>query len=42
VGKALQPEDLCVTLGYFIPGAVPAHMKVFFVPSLEGYIWSFP
>jgi len=42
VGKALPPEDLCVTLGYFIPGAVPAHMKVFFVPSLEGYIWSFP
>jgi geranylgeranyl reductase family protein len=42
VGKALPPEDLCVTFGYFIPGAFPAHMKVFFVPSLEGYIWSFP
>jgi geranylgeranyl reductase family protein len=41
-GKPLAPEDLCVTLGYFIPGAVPAHMKIFFVPSLEGYIWSFP
>jgi geranylgeranyl reductase family protein len=42
VGRALPPEDLCVTLGYFIPGATSEHMKVFFVPSLEGYIWSFP
>ena len=42
VGKALRPEDLCVTLGYFIPGDSPAHMKIFFVPDLEGYIWSFP
>ena len=23
VGKALRPEDLCVTLGYFVPGDVP-------------------
>ena len=42
VGKPLASEDLCVTFGYFIPGASPAHMKIFFVPSLEGYIWSFP
>ena len=42
VGIALRPEDLSVTLGYFIPGKVPPHMKIFFVPSFEGYIWSFP
>jgi geranylgeranyl reductase family protein len=42
VGKALQPDDLCVTLGYFIPGDAPPHMKIFFVPSLQGYLWSFP
>jgi geranylgeranyl reductase family protein len=42
VATALQPEDLAVTLGYFIPGSVPAHMKVYFVPAFEGYIWSFP
>src|SRR5881296_1929185 len=42
VGTALQPEDLCVTLGYFIPGTFPAHMKIYFVPEFEGYIWSFP
>jgi geranylgeranyl reductase family protein len=41
-GVGLGPEDLCVTLGYFIPGSFPAHMKIFFVPSFEGYIWSFP
>ena len=42
VGTALQPEDLAVTLGYFIPGHVPPQMKIFFVPEFEGYIWSFP
>lgn len=42
VGHPLQSGDLCVTLGYFIPGSFPAHMKIFFVPSFEGYIWSFP
>ena len=42
VGVALQPEELCVTLGYFIPGTVSSHMKIYFVPSFEGYIWSFP
>jgi len=41
-GHGLKPEDLCVTLGYFINGSFPAHMKIFFVPSFEGYIWSFP
>jgi geranylgeranyl reductase family protein len=42
VGTPLQPEDLAVTLGYFIPGSVPQQMKIYFVPEFEGYIWSFP
>ncbi len=42
VSTGLTPEDLSVTLGYFIPGTVSSHMKVFFVPDFEGYIWSFP
>jgi geranylgeranyl reductase family protein len=42
VSVGLQPEDLCVTLGYFIPGRFPPHMKIYFVPEFEGYIWSFP
>jgi flavin-dependent dehydrogenase len=42
VSTGLPPEDLCVTLGYFIPGSFPLHMKIYFVPSFEGYIWSFP
>jgi flavin-dependent dehydrogenase len=42
VGVALKPEDLSVTLGYFIPGKFQAHMKIYFVPGFEGYIWSFP
>lgn len=42
LGTPLPPQDLCITLGYYVPGDVPAAMKIFFVPSLEGYIWSFP
>lgn len=42
VATPFPPEDLCVTLGYFIPGDVLPHMKIYFVPSFEGYIWSFP
>jgi geranylgeranyl reductase family protein len=42
VGTALQPEDLSVTLGYFIPGNWAPQMKIYFVPEFEGYIWSFP
>src|SRR2546428_9171175 len=42
VATALQPEELAVTMGYFIPGSGPAHMKIYFVPGFEGYIWSFP
>lgn len=42
LGTALPPQDLCITLGYYIPGDVPPTMKIFFVQSFEGYIWSFP
>jgi geranylgeranyl reductase family protein len=42
VGVALQPEDLAVTLGYFIPGRFQPQMKIYFVQGFEGYIWSFP
>jgi len=42
VGNGLPPEDLSVTLGYFIPGNFPSHMKIYFVPAFDGYIWSFP
>jgi len=41
-GRALGAGELCVTVGYFIPGSFPSHMKIFFVPAFEGYIWSFP
>ncbi len=42
LGTPIAPEDLCMTLGYFIPGNVPPTMKIYFIPSFEGYIWSFP
>ena len=42
VSMGLQSEDLCVTLGYFIPGNFASHMKIYFVPAFEGYIWYFP
>jgi geranylgeranyl reductase family protein len=42
VSVGLRPEDLCVTLGYFIPGSFSPHMKIYFVRGFEGYIWSFP
>jgi flavin-dependent dehydrogenase len=42
VGTPLQPEDLAVTLGYFILGHADSQMKVYFVPEFEGCIWSFP
>src|SRR5215467_4416870 len=41
VSTGIQPEDLCVTLGYFIPGKFQSQMKIYFVPDFEGYIWSF-
>jgi len=42
MGLALASDELSVTMGYFIPGNFPAQMKIYFVPSFEGYIWSFP
>src|SRR5262245_1684569 len=42
VTSGFQPEDLCVTLGYFIKGTFPTQMKIYFVPAFDGYIWSFP
>ena len=42
VSTALPPEDLNVTVGYFIPGSASSEMKIFFLPRFEGYIWSFP
>jgi geranylgeranyl reductase family protein len=42
VSTGLRPEDLCVTLGYYIPGKFPPQIKIYFVPAFEGYIWSFP
>jgi flavin-dependent dehydrogenase len=42
VSAGLGPEDLSVTLGYFIPGNFGTHMEIYFVPAFEGYIWSFP
>jgi geranylgeranyl reductase family protein len=42
VAEPLSGEDLHVTVGYFIPGETDSRMKVFFLPELEGYVWSFP
>jgi len=42
IATPITPEDLCMTLGYYIPGNAPPHMKIYFVSALEGYIWSFP
>jgi flavin-dependent dehydrogenase len=37
----LQPEDLELTVGYFVPTAAESIM-VKFLPKFEGYLWSFP
>lgn len=42
VSRPLDGEDLSVTLGYYLKGGMGSRMKIFFVPDLEGYIWSFP
>jgi flavin-dependent dehydrogenase len=39
--QSLAPEDLELTLGYFIP-TDESRLKVKFVKGLEGYLWSFP
>jgi len=38
---SLAPEDLELTLGYFVPAEQDV-MKVKFLPGFEGYLWSFP
>ena len=42
VSTPISSNDLSVTLGYFIPGETSSTMKIFFLPSMAGYIWSFP
>ncbi len=42
VSTPISSKDLSVTLGYFIPGETSSTMKIFFLPSMAGYIWSFP
>ena len=42
LGTPLRPQDLCITMGYYIQGNVAPQMKIFFVEDLEGYLWSFP
>src|SRR5579863_2538794 len=39
--QSLTPEDLELTLGYYIPGESDL-LKVKFVRGLQGYLWSFP
>ena len=38
---ALQPQDLELTVGYFVPVAADA-IQIKFLPKFSGYIWSFP
>ncbi len=39
--RALQPDELEITQGYFVPQTAEA-ITVKFLPHFEGYIWSFP
>ncbi len=39
--KAISPDDLMVTAGYFIPGRTSL-MQVQFLKGISGYIWIFP
>jgi geranylgeranyl reductase family protein len=39
--RRFLPEELLITVGYYIPGT-SHRMQVRFVPDLEGYIWTFP
>jgi flavin-dependent dehydrogenase len=41
VAAPLTPEDLEITLGYYIP-TESALMKIKFVKGLQGYVWQFP
>ena len=42
LATSFTSADLHVTLGYFVPSPASNEMKIYFVPGLEGYIWSFP
>ena len=42
VSTPISSDDLSATLGCFIPGETSSHMKIFFLPAMAGYIWSFP
>jgi flavin-dependent dehydrogenase len=37
----LRPEDLELTVGYFVPQSADS-IKIKFLPKFEGYLWSFP
>jgi flavin-dependent dehydrogenase len=37
----LRPQDLEMTVGYFIPAEEDV-LKIKFLPKFEGYLWSFP
>ena len=37
----LRPQDLEMTVGYFIPASEDV-LKIKFLPQFEGYLWSFP
>jgi flavin-dependent dehydrogenase len=37
----LRPQDLEMTVGYFIPAEQDV-LKIKFLPQFEGYLWSFP
>lgn len=39
--RPFAPEDLEITMGYFVPACADA-IQVKFVRGLQGYIWSFP
>lgn len=39
--RPLEPDDLELTLGYFVP-AQSDSIQVKFLPGFEGYLWSFP
>jgi flavin-dependent dehydrogenase len=39
--RPLKPEDLEITLGYFVPTQADS-IKVKFLRRFEGYLWSFP
>ncbi len=39
--RPFAPEDLEITVGYFVPSCADA-IQVKFVRGLQGYIWSFP